>query len=89
MIRLQRVGRPKLPLFRVVAAEKSKAVNKAVLEVLGQYDPRQENPKEKLRINSERLSYWQSHGAKTSPGLQALLKHGERGGGGAGEKVEG
>lgn len=71
-IRMQKVGRPKTPHFRVVAVDARKARDAASLEILGHYHPKEKI--NKLTINVERLNYWLSQGAQTSDTLRTVLK---------------
>lgn len=72
VIRLQRTGRQNLATYRVVVAEKSKAVKKDVVEVVGYYLPTQ-NPK-KIEINLDKVQEWISKGAQPSETVASLLK---------------
>lgn len=72
VIRLQRTGRHNLATYRVVVAEKSKAVKKGVVEVVGHYLPTQ-NPKV-LEIDLEKVKGWISKGAQPSATVASLLK---------------
>ena len=54
VIRLQRTGRTKMPLYRLVLAEKSAHVSKKVQAVLGHYNPRTKE----LVVNKELLEKW-------------------------------
>lgn len=72
VIRLQRTGRHNLAAYRVVVAEKSKAVKKDVVEVVGHYLPTQK-PK-KIEINIEKVQEWISKGAQPSETVASLLK---------------
>ena len=73
VIRLQRTGRRNLAAYRVVVAEKSKAVSKKYVEAIGHYLPTQE-PKV-LEINQERVTHWISQGAKPSATVASLCKN--------------
>ncbi len=71
-IRLQRIGRPKRPYYRVVAIDKRSKRNGEPIEILGQYDPLlQEN---KLNIKMERFEYWVKTGAQPSDTVASLVK---------------
>jgi small subunit ribosomal protein S16 len=54
VIRLQRTGRTKMPLYRLVLAEKTSHVSKKVKEVLGHYNPRTKE----LVVQKEQLEKW-------------------------------
>lgn len=69
MIRLARFGKKQQPVFRVVINEKSKGVGGDYLELLGTYNPRTK----KLDLKTERITYWLSKGAQTSPTIHNLL----------------
>ena len=72
VIRLQRVGRKNLAAYRVVVAEKTRAVKKKVVEVVGNYQP-MNNPKS-LEIDTEKVMEWISKGAQPSNTVASLLK---------------
>lgn len=74
VIRLQRVGKPHHPHFRVVAVESSRSVRGQALEILGSYDPRAEHAKDKIRVNEERFAHWLKVGAKPSETVRSLMK---------------
>lgn len=70
-IRLSRVGKRNSPIFRLVVAEKSRAVKRENIEILGLYNPiSQEN---KFQANKERVLYWIDKGAQPSNTVQNLL----------------
>jgi len=72
MIRLARIGKPKLPYYRVVVIEKERARNGRPVEVVGTYNPRT-NPAT-FDLKRERISYWVSKGAQLSERVGKLLK---------------
>ncbi len=72
VIRLQRTGRHNLAAYRVVVAEKSKAVKKEAIDVVGHYLPTQ-NPKV-LDINLDKVQEWIDKGAQPSETVASLLK---------------
>jgi len=61
-IRLQRVGRKKQPIYRVVVSEKIKDMYGNHLEILGQYNPH----KKEALLKTDRIKYWISVGAQAS-----------------------
>ncbi|MCA9373870.1 30S ribosomal protein S16 [Candidatus Peregrinibacteria bacterium] len=71
-IRLTRTGKKGQPSYRVVVAEKSKAVKRKYLELLGHYLPAVQ-PK-KVELNKERIEYWISKGAQPTDTAAALFK---------------
>ena len=69
-IRLQRVGKKNQAAFRIVLAEKQRAVKKLAVEILGHYNPR---TKEFGIKNPERLNYWIGQHVQLSPTMHNLL----------------
>ncbi|MBI5623065.1 MAG: 30S ribosomal protein S16 [Elusimicrobia bacterium] len=74
VIRLQRIGKPKQPYYRVVAIEKSRGAVGRPIEILGSYNPRVEKGVEKVQFNAERYAHWIKVGAKPSETVATLLK---------------
>lgn len=68
-IRFQRVGKKNRPHFRLVLTEVSSAPKKKAQEILGFWDP----IKKEKNIKVERVKYWLSVGAKTSPTVNNFL----------------
>lgn len=71
-IRLRRAGTRKKPHYRVVVADSRAWRDGRFVEVLGNYDPRQ-NPAV-VRIDTERAQYWIGKGAKPTETVRSLLK---------------
>jgi small subunit ribosomal protein S16 len=71
-IRLRRMGAPKQPTYRIVAAESRAPRDGRFLEILGHYNPRTEPPT--LEVNEERVRHWLSHGAQPTVAVMRLLK---------------
>lgn len=70
VIRFLRIGKKNQPSFRIVVTEKrTPPKGGKFLEILGSYNPR---TKEK-RLNTERIKYWLSVGAKLSSSVHNLL----------------
>lgn len=69
VIRLQRVGKKNQPSYRVVLAEKTSPVKGKFIEILGNYNPRSKTK----AFKKDRILYWTSKGAKTSPTVHNLL----------------
>ena len=72
VLRLQRTGRKNLASYRIVVAEKSRAVKGKFLEVLGHYLPAQEHPV--FECDAARAEHWVKQGATPSDTLARLLK---------------
>lgn len=71
-LRMQRVGRPHQPHFRIVAIHRTKARDAAGLEILGHYHPAEKT--QKVTVNQERLAHWLKVGAQPSDTLRTVLK---------------
>lgn len=69
VIRFQRRGRTNDPAFRIVVTERRSKPKSGELEILGSYHPK---TKESL-LKNERILYWMSKGAETSPTVHNLL----------------
>jgi len=72
-IRLRRIGRKKVPLYRIVVAEKEKARDGRFIAILGTYDPRAESSKQ-IQVDAEKAKAWIAKGATPSDTVGALLK---------------
>jgi small subunit ribosomal protein S16 len=72
-IRLRKVGRKKVPLYRIVVSERTAARDGRFIEILGTYDPKQEGAK-KVVVNAEKAKDWLAKGATASATVAALLK---------------
>lgn len=69
-IRLQRVGKTKMPYYRLVATPSTVGAKKGgILEILGNYDPRSKQGK----FDAERINHWLKNGAKLSETANNLL----------------
>lgn len=71
MIRLARRGKTNRPYYRVIVSEKRKDTFADSLELLGTVDPLAK-PKG-VTLNKERIQYWISKGAQTSPTIHNIL----------------
>lgn len=71
-IRLTRTGKTSQESFRIVVAEKSRAVKGKFLELIGYYVPTKK-PKV-FEVKKDRIEYWMSKGAQPSSTVASLLK---------------
>lgn len=71
MIRLQRIGKTKQPVYRIIVSPKHKDTQAGQLEILGTYDP--VSKEKKLDVKADRIKYWMSVGAQLSPTLNNLF----------------
>jgi len=72
-LRLQRIGKPKRPFYRVVAIDQRAKRDGKPIEILGQYDPKAED-NNKLNVKMDRVDYWLKTGAKPSETVSVLIK---------------
>ncbi len=74
IIRLARGGARKRPFFNMVVANSRNARDGRFIERIGFYNPRAIGGEEMLRIQLDRVSYWQSNGAQLSTTAARLIK---------------
>lgn len=73
-IRLQRIGRKNDPAFRVVLTDsKNSAKSGRFLELLGTYNPKVLDKKQRTNFINDRIKYWLSKGAKLSDTMHNFL----------------
>lgn len=71
-IRLRREGRKKLPMYRIVVADKEAPRDGRFIATIGSYRPKEEN--NLLTLNVEKAREWVSKGAVPSDTVAALFK---------------
>lgn len=71
-LRLQRIGKPKRPFYRLVAIDQRAKRDGSPIELLGQYDPMA--VEDKLKVKADRVEYWLKQGAQASATVASLLK---------------
>ncbi len=74
VIRLSRGGSKRRPFFNIVVADKRVRRDGRFIERIGFYNPTAKETEEGLRIVQDRLTYWQSVGAQSSPTVDRLIK---------------
>ena len=81
-IRLARSGAKKRPFYHVVVTDQRNARDGRYIERLGFFNPVAVGGETPLRINIERVEYWQGQGAQASERVMGLVKqltkHGEQ-----------
>ncbi|MDO7253254.1 30S ribosomal protein S16 [Helicobacter cappadocius] len=70
VIRLTRMGRKKKPFYRVVVTDSRKRRDGGWIESIGFYNPLEEPAV--VKIDTDRLNYWKSVGAKMSERVAKL-----------------
>ncbi len=69
-IRLTRMGRKKMPFYRIVVTDSRKRRDGGWIESIGHYNPMiKEN---NLTVDMERLNYWTSVGAQMSDRVKKI-----------------
>jgi small subunit ribosomal protein S16 len=71
-IRLKRLGKVRVPMYRIVVVDARKKRDGRVLEEIGKYHPK-EDPSY-ISVVSERAQYWLGVGAQPSDAVAKLLK---------------
>ena len=71
-LRLRRIGRKKIPVFSIVAADQRKARDGRYIEDIGRYFPLRE-PAE-VRLDEDRALYWLENGAQPSDTVRSILR---------------
>lgn len=72
VIRLARSGSKHRPFFNIVVADKRNRRDGRFIERLGFYNPGAKEGTEGLRLALDRLTYWKSVGAQSSPTVERL-----------------
>ena len=73
-IRLRRIGRKKLPLYRIVIADQEAPRDGRFIEIIGTYNPKGETVADKVKVDAEKARQWIAKGATPSDTVQSLLK---------------
>lgn len=71
-IRLRRVGRKGLALYRIVIADRDAARDGRFIETIGSYSPRAE--KDQVTVDAEKARAWMARGATPTETVASLLK---------------
>ena len=71
-IKLKRIGKIRVPQYRIVVADARTARSGRAIEEIGIYHPKEEPSL--IRVDSERVQYWLSVGAQPTEPVMAILK---------------
>ena len=74
VIRLQRIGKPHQPYYRIVTIDKTRGATGKPIEIVGSYNPREETAAKKVVLKTDRYQHWISVGAKPSETVETLVK---------------
>jgi small subunit ribosomal protein S16 len=73
-IRLRRVGRKGIPLYRIVVADQDSPRDGRFVVTIGHYDPRAETAAKKVWLDLEQAKTWLARGATPSDTVRSLLQ---------------
>jgi small subunit ribosomal protein S16 len=73
-IRLARGGANKRPYYRIVVADRRRALNGNSIERVGFYNPLATAKEKRIEVDMARVQYWLSKGAKPTERVADLLK---------------
>ncbi len=73
-IRLSRGGAKNRPFYHVVVTDSRNGRDGRYIERVGFFNPLARGNEERLRLDSERVQYWQSNGAQPSDRVAKLIK---------------
>ncbi len=71
-IRLKRLGKVRVPQYRIVVVDSRKKRDGRVIEEIGKYHPKEEPSF--IEVTGERAQYWLSVGAQPTEAVEAILK---------------
>lgn len=71
-IRLKRLGKIRVPQYRIVVVDSRKKRDGRVIEEIGTYNPKTEPST--IHVQSERAQYWLGVGAQPTEAVAAILK---------------
>lgn len=74
VIRLARGGAKKRPFYNIVVTDSRNPRDGRFIERVGFYNPVAPEGTEKLRVETDRVTYWRSQGAQISPTAARLVK---------------
>ncbi|MBL8751991.1 MAG: 30S ribosomal protein S16 [Planctomycetes bacterium] len=73
-LRLKRFGRLNHPTYRVVACDPRFPRDGRIIEALGYFLPLMPRAQEQVKLNTERINYWLSVGAKPSDTVAQMIE---------------
>ncbi|MGJ0515883.1 MAG: 30S ribosomal protein S16 [Methylomicrobium sp.] len=73
-IRLTRTGAKNRPFYHVIVADSRSGRDGRYIERVGFFNPLARGNEVRLRLDSERVEYWKSHGAQPSDRVARLIK---------------
>ncbi len=73
-IRLRRMGRKKVPFYRIVVTDKASPRDGRFIEVLGTFDPRAKSDDDQVQLDADKAKAWLAQGATPSDTVAAIFK---------------
>ena len=73
-IRLSRGGAKKRPFYHITVADSRNARDGRFIERVGFFNPLARGQEERLRLDMERVEFWQGRGAQLSDRVAKLVK---------------
>ena len=73
-IRLARGGAKKRPFYSIVVSDQRRQPKGRFIERIGFFNPMATENEEKVRLDTSRVDYWISKGAKPSERVASILK---------------
>ena len=73
-IRLARGGSKKRPFYHLTVTDHRRARNGRFIERVGFFNPGAKGQEERLRVDADRIEYWQGQGAQLSERVAKLVK---------------
>ena len=73
-IRLARGGSKKRPFYHLTVTDSRNARNGRFIERVGFFNPVARGQEERLRVDADRIEYWQGQGAQLSVRVASLVK---------------
>lgn len=73
-IRLARGGAKKKPFYHITVSDSRRARDGRFIERIGFFNPVARGQEERLRLDLDRMAYWQSQGAQISDRVSSLAK---------------
>lgn len=72
-IRLRREGRKKLPIYRIVVADKEAPRDGRFIEIIGTYQPKLADDKQ-VTLDADKARSWLAKGATPSDTVESIFK---------------
>ena len=73
-IRLSRGGSKKRPFYHFTVTDSRRSRDGRFIERVGFFNPVARGQEERLRVDTDRIAYWQGQGAQLSPRVAKLVK---------------